>query len=265
MPPIAIIQNTVASTPWSELDEPVRRRLQRVADAGYDGIEMSGGGLRGLDVDEFKRELDRVGLEVVGTHFGNDLVDGRVELSDAGDGLEGDLETTVEAFRTLGTDALVTGSPAGEYVSERDLETKIAALAELADRMEAHGAKLHYHNHTSELRKIGGRTVLYALMDEIDNLLFQPDIGHIARADRDPATVLRHLAGRISLVHFSDADLNAPEKPIVEIGDGDIDMAGCARAGRDAGADWFIYEYNQTTDHLTTIEHGAEFLSEIQG
>lgn len=243
---IGVIQNTVASTPWDNKEESVSQILARLANAGYEGLELSNNGLEGLDADEFKRQLDAAGLEAVAIRFYDDK----------------DMEEAAELGRTLGTNNLVGGHTGDDVTTTEEFEAVCKDLAALADRAQRHGLQLHVHNHTEELNEIDdGRSLLVALKEEIDNIEFELDVGHVVRAGEDPVEVLRQLTGRVSLVHFTDVDTDAPEQPNVEIGEGNLDVQACFEAARDAGTDWFIHEYNQTTDPHRTIERSGEILT----
>lgn len=246
---IGVIQNTVVSTPWNNGELSVSRILERLSNAGYGGLELSNNGLDGLDADEFKRQLDAAGLEAVAIRFYDDK----------------DIEEAAELGRRLGTNNLVGGDTGGTVTTVEEFEAVRDDLAAVADRARRHGLQLHVHNHTEELNELtDGRSLLVALKEETDNVEFELDLGHVVRAGREPTEVLDRLAGRVSLVHFTDVDTGAPEQPNVEIGEGDLDVHACFEATRDAGADWFIYEYNQGKSLVSTSPTAEEFTARVR-
>jgi sugar phosphate isomerase/epimerase len=116
---------------------------------------------------------------------------------------------------------------------------------------------LHYHNHRHEFHEVDGHTFFDELAAETD-VTFEVDVGHVEAGGRDPAETVRDLAGRVDIVHLSDVDRSGD---VVELGDGVVDFGACVEAARDAGAEWLVYEYNQTTDHEASLGHAAEFVS----
>lgn len=45
----------------------------------------------------------------------------------------------------------------------------------------------------------------------------------------------------------------------------DVDVGACATAGREADADWFIYEHDGPEDPVSPIQAGSAFLDDLQG
>ncbi|WP_225336443.1 sugar phosphate isomerase/epimerase family protein [Halomicrobium urmianum] len=231
-----------------ELDESVEEILDRVADAGYDGVQFSGGRTWGeAGPEKIREKLDETGLEVTGAHVGIDE-------------LEDDQEATVEAYRTLGCDSVVVPYlDATEFESTDAVDQTIDRLQLLQDQLEDYNIELHYHNHDHEFVDLGEHTGFDRLIDGTSEIGFELDVGWAAAGGSDPVELLDRIGERGPLVHMKDVDLdtNTP----VEIGTGDVDMEACARAASEAGADWLIYEHDFPSNPTVSIERGAEALS----
>ena len=110
-----------------ELDEPLTRTLDRVADAGYDGVQFSGEIDAGAE--ELAAKIDETGLDPVPAHVGIDR-------------LEDDLSGTLPFYETLGIDGVVVPwlGPV-EFETRSRVEETIDRLASLAERVEREDAE----------------------------------------------------------------------------------------------------------------------------
>jgi sugar phosphate isomerase/epimerase len=110
-----------------ELDEPLTRTLDRVADAGYDGVQFS----EEIDAgaEELAAKIDETGLDPVPAHVGIDR-------------LEDDLSGTLPFYETLGIDGVVVPwlGPV-EFETRSRVEETIDRLASLAERVEREDAE----------------------------------------------------------------------------------------------------------------------------
>lgn len=234
---------------WSvrNFDEPFPEIVERVADAGYDGVQFSGG-LRGASVEDLVATLDAVDLETVPAHVGVDA-------------LETALDATVETYAALGCDSLVVPYLDAENFADRAaVDATAERLDGLADRLGERGLGLHYHNHDAEFRPVGDGVAFDRLVEATTGVDFEVDVGWVLAAGHDPVARLRQVDGRCSLVHMRDVTADGED---AELGDGAVDLAACAAAARDAGAGWLVYERVDPEDHAASIEHGARFLGDL--
>lgn len=229
-----------------ELDEPTTATLDRVADAGYDGVQFSGG-VEG-DVDAIRRTLAEHGLDVPPAHVGVDA-------------LGTDAEATLARYAAIGSDGVVVPwLPPEDFADESAVSDTLDRLAALADRVRSAGFSFHYHNHDQEFQSVGSTTGFDLLLAETD-VGIELDVGWAATAGRNPAALLESIGDRGPLVHLKDVEVESGTP--VEIGTGDVDVQACADAARDAGAEWLIYEHDHPVDPVASIEHGARFLASL--
>ena len=232
-----------------ELDEPLLDILDCVAEAGYDGVQFSGG-LRDADPAEVVAKLDETGLEPTGAHIGIEE-------------LEGDIEATHELY----TETLGCGSAVVPYLDETHFETE-AAVEETAERLAAlatdagrHDWPVHYHNHDHEFVDLGEETAFERFAELAPGVGIELDVGWALVGGFDPTELIERYADRIDLLLMKDMDVES--KDFREIGEGDVDMQACADAARDAGVEWLIYEHDQPDDPAESIETGAAFLDSL--
>jgi sugar phosphate isomerase/epimerase len=233
-----------------DLDEPMLDILDRVADAGYDGVQISGG-FRDATAEETAVHMDERGLDVVPPH---------VDV----DALETDLDETLAAYQ----DTLEASGAVVPWLSAEHFESR-AAVDETAQRLDAlaaevadHGWDLHYHNHAHEFVDLGDENAFERFVRQTDDVRIELDVGWALVGGADPPQLIREYGDRIDLLHMKDMDASE-ERGFREIGEGDVDMAACAAAGRDVGVDWFIYEHDEPADPAASIDAGGAFLADL--
>ena len=230
-----------------ELDESTERILERVADAGYDGVQFSGG-FGDATAEEVGDLLDELDLDVTAPHVG---------IEDLEENLE---ETYADYHDVLGCDGAVVPYLGEEHFESAEATDETAErLESLAGRLEERGWTLHYHNHAHEFVDLGETTAFERFIDET-TIGIELDVGWAEVGGADPAELLRRLGDRAELVHMKDMDTSV-ERGFVEIGEGDVDMRACADAAREIGSEWLIYEHDEPENPIESIEAGAQFLN----
>ncbi|RQG99203.1 sugar phosphate isomerase/epimerase family protein [Natrarchaeobius oligotrophus] len=248
-------------------DVPFGELLERVADAGFDGVEFA---YRVTDEnpDAVRETLEEIGLAVAGAH---------VPI----ESFEEEFDDTVAFYETLGCDEIVVPWLDQEWFASREgLGSGIERLEALEDRLADRGITLHYHNHDHEYVALdegnaedneegigdneGGagkepHTGFHAFVErsEVD---LELDLGFVLKAGDDPVELLRAVDGRCRLAHVKDVDIDSGE--LVPVGTGDLDLAGCADAFRDCGGEWLIYEW-EGDDPLASLEDAAATMDEL--
>lgn len=53
------------------------------------------------------------------------------------------------------------------------------------------------------------------------------------------------------------------ERGFCELGEGDVDIAACANAAREADVEWLIYEHDDPQNPAESIEIGASVLESL--
>ncbi|MEF8851481.1 MAG: sugar phosphate isomerase/epimerase [Haloarculaceae archaeon] len=231
-----------------ELDLPMEEILDRVAAAGYDGVQFSGdyGDLSPGETADALAERD---LDVTAAHIDVDR-------------MESDPEGVVADQQTIGADGGVVPWLGAEHFETREAaESTAERLDALAAALDAHDFALHYHNHDHEFVEFDGTNGFEAFA-EASSVLLEPDVGWIRTAGHDPVELLRRYGDRVEIVHMKDMDTSV-ERGFVEIGEGDVDMEACADAAREVDAEWLVYEHDDPDDPAASIETGAAFLADL--
>lgn len=222
--------------------------IELVAETPLEGVELAGIG--DADPAAIADALDAADLDAAGAH-----VDART--------IEDELEAVVGTYRTIGCDTVVVPYLEGACFADGEAVDRTAArLSELASRLDEHGVRLLYHNHDHEFGSLDGETAFERLVERSSPAVgFELDVGWAAAAGQDPVDLLGRLGERAPLVHLKDVDLAANEP--VELGEGDVDVAGCAAAARRVDAEWLVYEHDDPADPVASLRGGARRLREL--
>ena len=233
-----------------ELDEPTLDVLDRVADAGYDGVQFSGG-VGDAAPAEVAEKLDERGLDVTAPHVGID-------------DLEGDFGAVAELYgEHLGCDSAVVPYLGVEHFeSEEAVDQTAERLNDIAADLGERDWGLQYHNHEHEFVDLDGGNAFDRFAAGTEGSVdLEVDVGWVRYAGHDPAALLERYGDRVDLVHMKDVAVDADrDECFREIGEGDVDMAACADAAREIGASWLIYEHDAPEDPAASIDAGAAFL-----
>lgn len=226
-----------------EVDEPLPDLLRRVGTTALDGVEFAG-----LDADPsaVRDAIDETGLAVAGAHVG---------MADLADDPAG----AVAPYRRLGCGTVVVPYlDEGQFRDREAVEETAARLDDLAAALADEDVRLGYHNHDHEFRAM--EDTLEVLVAASERVGLEVDVGWALAAGLDPVALLGRL-DRVTHVHLKGVD--AGEGRPVELGEGDLDVEGCARAAREAGAEWLVYEHDDPADPLASLARGAETLASL--
>jgi sugar phosphate isomerase/epimerase len=257
--------------------------LERVAQIGYKEIEPAGG-YNDWSPQQFRAELDRLGLKVPSTHSGITA------------GPDAEVEQQLAGFQTMGIEyasfdprrpsggqgrgprppATVTSPAAERRTREQfirttaqprasdDVKHEAAQYNRVGKIAQKFGIKLLIHNHTVEfIPCIGSSTLPYTILlaeTDPDLVVFQLDIGWAAVAGQNAIELFQQHPGRFVLWHVKDvaclkglppvSDLGARmvEARLVPVGDGEIDYGEIFKHADVAGMKHFAIEQDSAAD-----------------
>lgn len=218
--------------------------LDAIAASGFLGVETVD--VPGGDATAARRLLGDLGLAVTSSHTWADLADpaafGRAAAAIAELGAPR-VVVTPRALATLdGVSALV------------DQVGSAAAAA------GAHGLRLTYHNHDTEMADLGGTRVIDRLAAGLgDAVDFQVDIYWVVVGGAEPATVIGRLGPRVVSLHLKDGT-ELPrsayaDEPFVNlpVGTGAVDPGPAIAAAEAQGSvEWLIVEFDHVEGSAIT-------------
>ena len=203
--------------------------LRKVRKIGYDGAELLG--FFGVAPTELAGMLEDLGLEALGDH---------VPVAD----VLNDPDAVIHAHKAVGVGRITLSLPkerAGE-----PLEKLAAEFAEAARLLEAAGIAPMYHNHDFDM--LGDDPLAVRLLDAVPALRFEPDVGWMLVAGKDPAEYLIRYKGRILVVHLKDVFLDESGFAFRPTGYGSVNMPALLPAIRACAPAWLMVDHDLAYD-----------------
>jgi len=230
-----------------EVDRPLPELIERVAEAGFDGVEFAYR-VYDADADAVRAALDRTGTTAAGAHVPVErLEDER-------------FEETVGQFESFGARTLTVPGIDDNYFTPDRIEAAVDRLDPIGADLAARDVALCYHNHAGEFDDVGGRTALEAFFGAAEHVRPQVDVGTARIAGVDPAALIRRL-GDVPQLHIKDVALETGSS--VPIGDGAVGLEACVEAFHDVDGEWLVYEYeSEEPAPLSTLSDAAAWLNE---
>jgi len=234
---------------------PVEAQLETLAAIGFDAVEPYRGAY-GDDPTGLRRMLDAVGLACPSAHIG---------LAD----LDADLAAVVETARILGLETVVSPFlPPDQRPDDADGWQALGArLQEHALALRKEGLKYAWHNHAFEYATLsdGSRPIEHLLAGP--DVMWEADIGWIARADCDVKAELERFPGKLAAFHVKDV---APEGVTeddgwTDVGAGIIDWRALLPTIESSGTDLLVLEHDAPSDWRSFAENSFRFLTGLVG
>ncbi len=222
------------------------RALDRVAAAGYVGVESAG--FYDLAPDAFAALLAERGLQLASAHVG---------LSRDFD----EYRAALDAAAAAGATMVVIPALAPDGFGDSDAVRRSADIANRAQvEASARGLAIGYHNHFWEIPEVDGRPGLLGFFDLVHPDVFaEVDIYWAQVGGVDPAALVGELGARARLLHVKDGPADVPASAMTAVGTGQVDIAGVLAAAPDAA--WHIVELDRCdTDMLDAVGQSAEYL-----
>lgn len=116
---------------------------------------------------------------------------------------------------------------------------------QVGQRLAEADVTFSYHNHSSELMRLGSRTGLDIIFAESDPryVLAEIDTYWIQHGGGDPADWIRRMKNRMPVVHFKDmVILEDGSQTFAEVGEGNLNWPAILAASQDAGVSWYVVE-----------------------
>ena len=229
----------VQTRPWGP--EANRQRLDNVladiAQAGYAGFEIGSQHLDLARPDWLQSLAATHGLAVAAVHTGGDLNE------------PGWAHAHQDDVRRVAAYAAAVGAPFVPFSgrpkpgkTDADLRAQAETLNAAGQVCAGEGVRLCYHNHNWEIED--GCRELYSLVDLTDPALvsFCLDVAWVHRGGAQPVEVARRLGGRIGYFHLKDT----AGAEWLELGQGDVDLAGVLALLRERQDPWAVVEQDET-------------------
>ena len=203
---------------YAQNERDLGRTLEKVSEIGYRTVQISGVGP--VAPQRIKALCDDNGLQIVLTHCADD------------DFLER-IDALIERHLLYGCRYVGLGMLPERYRTPEMLPRFADDFGPAAERLNAAGMKLMYHNHAFEFARMpDGRTMMDHLLDMLpaDLMGVTADTYWLQFGGMDAAAWLRAHADRLHCVHLKDYVPVHFEARMAPVGQGNLDFAGILRS-----------------------------------
>jgi sugar phosphate isomerase/epimerase len=248
-----------------ELPKDVKGVLTQVASFGYKKIESYEhselGVYWGMKNTEFKKLMDDLGMQLVGTHCQ----------------VHENTEKKADEAAAIGMEYLIAPSLDGmikkpEYqFTVDDYKRAADGLNKAAEIARQRGVRIGYHNHDHTFVPVSGSIPQEILLQNTDKsqVDFEMDIYWVVTAGQNPEEWMRKYPNRFRLCHIKDRKkgvLPTDREASVVIGTGSINYASILKTAEQNGMRHFMVEqeaYEGTTP-LAAVRSNAEYLKNLR-
>ena len=229
--------------------------LAEIKQVGYDGAEAGGDGHGLLAAEVLTAAFRDAGLSLTGVHvgYGDCAAEARVaEL--------------IAFLKQAGSRFLICSGVAdlttiAGYEASADTFNKVGQMCRDA------GLTFCYHNHAWEFQPLeGGRQGIYTLLERTCPTLVKLaiDVFWLHISGVAPASFIAQHADRAGYYHFKDG-AKAPDGPtFIELGQGEVDLAGARDEAIKHPLDWIVCEQDSSAlEPKASIKQSFDYLKQI--
>jgi sugar phosphate isomerase/epimerase len=230
-----------------------RRALQKVAEIGYGGVQLSAvGALNSGDVsaEKTRKWLDELNLRCVATHRPFEA-------------LQNDIGQEVAFHKALGCDYVAIGGFFHRYPNSLEgFRSFVSDALPVAEALANEGIRFGVHNHDHEFRRTGGKLHFDLLIEAPAILKLEIDTYWVVKAGLDAADLLQKCNGRVPMIHVKDLEMAEQGARMAPVGEGNLPWDRILKAGEAAGVEVYIVEQDDTyRDPFDCLKSSFQFLS----
>lgn len=221
-----------------QLAKDVPGPLKHIRDVGYTTVETAG--FYDMKPEDFKKQLDKVGLKCTGMHAGDD---------DRFRDHLGEIIAEAKIFKPLHVTC-----PGVDESRRQDAEGCKRVAAEFnawGKQLQAAGFRFSFHNEIDVFKPVGSTTAEEIFLAETDPKLvdFEFDLYYVKQAGLVPAEYIKKHGTRVKQLHLKDIAKGVkvgfeeePESAYVPLGTGQIDWAQTLAAAAQVGVKEYYVE-----------------------
>lgn len=182
--------------------------LKSLADMGYTSVEAASydnGKFYGKTPEEFKRDVEAVGMKVLSSHCTKGLSDEELASGDFSESMKW-WDQCIAAAKAAGMEYIVTPHLSVPK-TVKDLQTYCRYYNEIGKRCKAQGMKYGYHNHAHEFKKVEDKVVMLDYMIENTDpecVFFEMDVYWAVMGQASPVDYFHKYPGRFKVLHIKD-------------------------------------------------------------
>ncbi len=223
--------------------------LKKVANIGYKNVQVSG--TCDYEPQWLKEQLDKNGLKCVLTHTNPDF-------------LKADAKQVALNHDIFGCDYVGLGSfGIVADKKEEDYNKFLEIYRPIAKTLADNGKFFMYHNHHNEFMKIGDKTILEKMSEDIpaSDMGFTVDTFWVQVGGADPAAYIEKFSGRVPCIHLKDYAFDGDKKMAV-VGEGNINFDRVFEKAESAGTKYMLVEQDNCygEDPFDCLKRSYEYL-----
>ncbi len=237
-----------------DMNRDARGTLKALAGLGYTHVEhanYSSGKFYGIEVKEFKKLLDDLGLKMPSGH----TTMARQHWDAAKNDFTDEWKRTIEDAAAVGQRFVLSPSLYGADLNEAGMKPYMEQFNKCGELCKKYNMKFGYHNHEFEYTTMIGQTPLfdYMLQNTDPSLVtWQLDIGNMYIAGADALNYIDKYPGRFELLHVKDmikhsTDADGKQKfESCQLGKGLLPLKQILKAAKNKGGTaWFVIEQEE--------------------
>lgn len=181
--------------------------LEQLASWGYTAVEAANynnGLFYGTTPEEFKANVEKVGMKVLSSHIGHNLNGEETANHDFTANLEW-WKKCIADHKKAGMKYIVNPGM-GVPATLADLQTQCEFLNEVGKLCAAEGIKFGYHSHSHEFRRVEGKVMYDYMIEHTDPqyVFFEMDVYWAVVGGVAPVEYFKRYPGRFTLLHIKD-------------------------------------------------------------
>lgn len=228
--------------------------LAEVQAVGYAGAE-TGALYRTLGAEAVQRAFADNGLALTGIHCGyGDFAD------------EALVAEHIAFLQAAGSKYLICSGVADNN-SIRGYETSAEVFNRVGQQCRDAGLVFCYHNHAWEFKPLEeGKQGIYTLIERTcpDLVKLNVDVFWVHIGGVNPAAFIAQYADRVGYYHFKDGHKTADGQTFIELGQGEVDLAGARAEAVKHPLDWIICEQDRSAkEPRLSIQESFDCLKQI--
>jgi sugar phosphate isomerase/epimerase len=218
---------------------------KQLADIGYTHAEV--GPFSGNSTADVAKAAIDAGMTVVGSHEGSLIEDNASE--------------TLKMLADLGIPHAIQPYLSEEHRTVEGYKKVAHRLMSLAQDE----VKVLYHNHDWEYQEVGDGKTGYDVLVNDTSLRAELDTCWVSVAGNDPVNQMKHLSGRMPLIHVKDcSDFEA--RTLCELGDGKVPVRDIVAAAEGCGVTCLVVEQDNgwmNNDPLASVKKSYDYLKSV--
>jgi len=237
----------------NEMGKDAKETLKKVAEIGYkyiEAVDYRDGKFYGMTPEEFKKQLNDLGMVPLSIHMGMVTLDNADKL--IADVKAAGFQYFVAPVPPMGMAKF--NREARSMAMSDNVDSLVLVLNAIGQKCKAAGLEFLYHNHNFEFVANANGVVPYDYMlEHLDPVIvnFQMDLYWVTKAGADPVAYFEKYPGRFKIWHIKDMDSQGRFAPV---GTGTIDFKRLLAKKDLAGMKYYIVEQDQTFDGMTPFE-----------